>query len=193
MRTKHEIERIVQENAGLVSTLVGRTLRLFPRLPGGYDREDLYSLGNLGLLSAARTFDPERGVAFSTYAYRCIDHAIAGVLKREWNQQIHCISLSQVFTDEEDNPLEDQIADSATNAVADALSHFDRDILEKAIARLPEREAQVIRLLYFEGESVLQVAKQWRVTSQAVQNMHLRSLKALRLQLRHLGIREWDN
>src|SRR5437762_3505626 len=87
MPTEDEVARIVHENAGLVGTLVNRTLRLFPRLPGGYDRDDLRSLGYLGLLRAAQTFDSARGVAFSTYACRCIENAIARALKRESERQ----------------------------------------------------------------------------------------------------------
>ncbi|MBR6053023.1 MAG: sigma-70 family RNA polymerase sigma factor, partial [Clostridia bacterium] len=34
----------------------------------GYDREELFDVGQIGLLKAVRTFDPARGCAFSTYA-----------------------------------------------------------------------------------------------------------------------------
>jgi len=91
MMTEQEVERIVRENTGLVGAFVNRTLRLFPRLPSGYEREDLQSLGYMGLLRAAQTFDPKRGVAFSTYAYRCIETTIAGALRRESDRQIDCI------------------------------------------------------------------------------------------------------
>ena len=94
MRTEPEVERLVRENLGLVGAVVSRTLRLFPRLPNVYDREDLHCVGSIGLLRAAQTYDPERGAAFSTYAYGCIAHAIAGALKRETSRQIECVSLS---------------------------------------------------------------------------------------------------
>jgi RNA polymerase sporulation-specific sigma factor len=192
MWTEREVERIMQENVGLVLSLVGRTCRLYPILPSGYDREDLYSLGNIGLLSAARTFDPNRGVAFSTYAYRCIERAISGQLKREWNQQIECVSLSGLSDDEDDNPLEDRITDGTADALAAALNRCDRDLLETVIARLPEPLAQVIWQIYFDGDSVHQVAQRRRLSPQAVLNLQRRALKALRLQLRRLGIWQWD-
>src|SRR5436853_6272841 len=107
---------MVRENAGLVGALVSRTLRLFPRLPSGYEREDLQSLGYMGLLRAAQTFDPERGVAFSTYAYRCIETTIAGALRRESDRQIDCISLRPLVRGERENPPEDQSAPPGPDA-----------------------------------------------------------------------------
>jgi RNA polymerase sigma-E/F/G factor len=189
MRTEQEVERIVHENAGLVGSLVSRTLRLFPRLPSGYDREDLQSIGNVGLLRAAQTYDPARGVAFSTYAYRCIEYAIAGELKRASDRQIDCISLSVLLGEDEDNPLEDQIPASNADAAAAAFNNCEREILEEALTGLPEPQARVIRSIYFDGDSVSQVAQRWALSTQAIQNLHLRGLKAMRLRLRRLGIK----
>lgn len=55
-------EELVKNNGGLVA---GIAVRFLGR---GTDYEDLVELGNLGLLKAIRTFDLERGCAFSTYA-----------------------------------------------------------------------------------------------------------------------------
>ncbi len=55
-------EELVKRNGGLVASIAGRFLGR------GTDYDDLFALGNLGLLKAIRTFDPERGCALSTYA-----------------------------------------------------------------------------------------------------------------------------
>jgi RNA polymerase sigma factor (sigma-70 family) len=189
MRTDDKVEQLVTENLGLVGAVVNRTLRLYPRLPSGYDRDDLYSVGSLGLLRAAQTYDPTRGTAFSTYAYGCIEHAIVGALKRETNRQIECISLSLHYGEEEENPLEEQLADPEADPVGSALGRCVRSLLESAVGTLPERQARVIRALYFEGDSVGQVATRSRLSMQAVQNLHVMALKGLRRQLHGLGIR----
>jgi RNA polymerase sigma factor (sigma-70 family) len=62
-------------------------------------------------------------------------------------------------------------------------------MLESAMEGLPEQQVKVIRAIYFEGDSVSQIAQQWRLSTQAVQNIHLRGLKALRLRLKRLGVR----
>jgi RNA polymerase sporulation-specific sigma factor len=187
MGTDQEVEQLVRENTGLVGALVRQTLRLSSWLPGGYDREDLHSLGNLGLLRAAQTFDPARGVAFSTYAYRCIKNTIAGALKRETDRQIDCLSLSLPIGGEEDTPLEDHIADLDADTTRSALQGCDREMLESAMEGLSERQAEVIQALYFNDDSVHQVSERCHLSIQAIQNQHLRALKALRGRLRHLG------
>jgi len=55
-----------EEHLGLVATLAGR----HPDAPWAYD--DLFAAGSLALVEAARTFDPDRGVQWSTYAGRAI-------------------------------------------------------------------------------------------------------------------------
>jgi RNA polymerase sigma factor (sigma-70 family) len=189
MRTDEAVEQLVKENLGLVGAVVSRTLRLFQRLPSGYDRDDLYSDGSMGLLRAAQTYDPTRGTAFSTYAYGCIEHAILGALKRETRRQIECISLSLLYGEEEENPLEEQFADPDADPVGAALDHCVRSLLESAVGALPERQAGVIRALYFEGDSVGQVATRSHLSMQAVQNLHAMALKGLRRRLQGLGIR----
>jgi RNA polymerase sigma-E/F/G factor len=192
-RTDEEVDRLVERNTGLVGTLVRRTVSFAFRLPGGYEREDLHSLGNLGLLRAAQTFDPEQGVAFSTYAYRCIKNAIVGTLSRETDRQIDYLSLSLPIGEAEDSPLEDQIADAEADTTRSALQGCERALLESAIEQLPQRQAAVIQALYFAGDSVAEVSVRWRLSPQAVQAQHRRALKRLRWRLGRLGFRlpEW--
>ena len=53
---------LVELNAGLVRSLA---MRFAGR---GVETEDLLQLGSMGLFKAARSFDPKKGCAFSTYA-----------------------------------------------------------------------------------------------------------------------------
>ncbi|MBQ9953516.1 MAG: sigma-70 family RNA polymerase sigma factor [Clostridia bacterium] len=55
-------DRLVEENLGLVRMAVQR-YRGF-----GVEDEDLMQIGSIGLIKAARDFDPEKEVRFSTYA-----------------------------------------------------------------------------------------------------------------------------
>lgn len=63
--------------------LVGRVVgRLVVRRPATLDRDDLLSVGTIGLLKAARTYEPLRGASFRTYAYMAIRAAVLDELRR---------------------------------------------------------------------------------------------------------------
>ena len=55
-------EELVRNNMGLVKSIA---MRFCGR---GTEYEDLVQIGTMGMLKAIRTFDPERGTVFSTYA-----------------------------------------------------------------------------------------------------------------------------
>jgi len=63
----------------LVNQVVGR-LRV--GLPQGLDRDELLASGVLGLLQAARTFEPDRGASFRTFAAIAIRAAVLDELRR---------------------------------------------------------------------------------------------------------------
>jgi RNA polymerase sigma factor for flagellar operon FliA len=58
-------EALVSQYAPLIKTVAGR---LAMRLPPHVDQDDLMSAGIMGLLDAIGKFDPEKGVAFKSYA-----------------------------------------------------------------------------------------------------------------------------
>lgn len=60
-------EELLKENMGLVGNVLSHYIRDI-RL----EYEDAYQLGCMGLVEAIRTYNPSRGIAFSTFATRCI-------------------------------------------------------------------------------------------------------------------------
>ncbi len=59
---KEELGKIVENNSGLVWSIV-------KRFKGrGYENEDLYQIGTIGLIKAIKNFNPEYNVKLSTYA-----------------------------------------------------------------------------------------------------------------------------
>lgn len=64
---------LIQRNLPLVEHIVNRVSARFPR---GVERDELVQAAMVGLIEAARRFDPRRGVAFSTFAGRRIEGSI---------------------------------------------------------------------------------------------------------------------
>ena len=72
-------DQLIVENLEYVRHVVGR---LVGSLPLGVDVDNLLSAGTLGLVEAARSFDPARNVKFRTFAFPRIRGAIIDELRR---------------------------------------------------------------------------------------------------------------
>ncbi len=77
--TKSDRRQLVEEFLPLVQHVLGR---LPLHLPVTLDKEDLFEVGVLGLMSAADTYNPAKGAAFKTYAYLNIRGAILDEIRK---------------------------------------------------------------------------------------------------------------
>lgn len=89
--TKEERDRLFEENTGLINKVLS-TVQCRISFTGMYDREDLYQLGCLGLLNAIDTYNPDKGVQFSTYAWVIIRNRIVNAVKKEYRHHGNEIS-----------------------------------------------------------------------------------------------------
>jgi RNA polymerase sigma factor for flagellar operon FliA len=72
-------DQLILDHVPLLKHLVGR---MSFDLPPQVDRDDLFGYGMLGLIQAADSWEPGRGLKFSTYAYTKIRGAILDELRR---------------------------------------------------------------------------------------------------------------
>ncbi|MFT5081668.1 MAG: RNA polymerase sigma factor for flagellar operon FliA [Planctomycetota bacterium] len=72
-------DQLIVDHLPLLHHIVGQ---LFVDIPGGTDREDLEGFAMIGLIGAADSFDPSRGLKFSTFAYPRIRGAMLDELRR---------------------------------------------------------------------------------------------------------------
>ena len=80
-----DLERLIEEGQALVRSLAVSISR---NIPMRVDLDDLIADGQVGLVQAARDFDPQRDVKFTTFAYYRIRGAIYdGVSKMSWTSR----------------------------------------------------------------------------------------------------------
>jgi RNA polymerase sigma factor for flagellar operon FliA len=73
---------LIEQHLSLV-TVIAR--KILATLPGFVEMDDLVGFGRIGLVEAARRFDPSRGVLFQTFAYYRIRGAVYdGIRKMAW-------------------------------------------------------------------------------------------------------------
>ena len=136
--------------------LIERNLRLVAHIARKYqspedEMDDLISIGTIGLLKAAATFDMSKGSKLATYAARCIDNELLMML-RSRKKTARDVSLYEpIGTDREGNEI----------SLLDIMEHTAPGIVEKIDLKdniihlyrvldqvLSERESQVIRMRY---------------------------------------------
>lgn len=84
------------------------------------DYEDYVSIGTIGLIKAAKSFDSSKNIKFSTYASKCIKNELLMYFRKE--KQYPKISLDEpISTNNEGNNL----------SLADIIPSSDSDFLEK--------------------------------------------------------------
>lgn len=72
-------DQLILDHMPLLHHIVSQ---LFVDIPGGTPREDLEGFAMIGLISAADSWDPGRGLKFSTYAYPRIRGSVLDELRR---------------------------------------------------------------------------------------------------------------
>lgn len=80
-RERECLEKIRAGDPDAKNELIEHNLRLVVHIIKKYysnmkDQDDLISIGTIGLIKAAATFDYEKGTRFATYASRCIENDI---------------------------------------------------------------------------------------------------------------------
>ena len=150
-----EQEELVTKNLGLVHHLVNK----LGVAPSDYD--EIVSIGILGLVKAAVTFDKSKGSKFATYASNCINNEIF-MYFRKANKYANVISLDDLIaTDKDGNEtiLADLIEDPDSNFV-DGIA--EREILSKyinIILNLLKPKERLVMLYEMAGVTQSDIAK----------------------------------
>jgi RNA polymerase sigma factor (sigma-70 family) len=171
MRSEQDVEKLVHENQKLVHHVVNRYLKRY--FVGVMEREDLVSWGMIGLVRAARAWDPARAGSFTTLAYTVIERMIARGVRREWKPEREAVTvpLEVLLTGEEAGARDARFIDQLTsdqNVEQEILDRETRAAIRAAVAALPAPERRLIERRFFEGVSLTQIAEELGLTRQGV-------------------------
>lgn len=154
--------------------------------------EDAVCIADLGLVEAARSFDPDRGFRFGTFA----SFRIEGRLKDELRERSPLSRAEQAagvvppsiasidlaiseygFDTPDDNPSPEEEAEA-------------KDIKERvlqAMYSLAERDVTILRGIYFDELPLIAIGKQLGLGDSRVAQLRTRALQRLREALGFLG------
>lgn len=183
-----ERTRLAEDNLPLVRGLANRLLsRARPYL----ERDDLIAVGTEALLRAARRFDPERGVSFTSFVYLRVrgamlesiglvgPHSRGKVRRRAGRPESSRVLPTICPFDDRRVSLHrtEEIEQALTSAIDNArfASRIDR-----AIDELDRNDQVIIRRHYFGGDSLLDIGRDLGRSKSWASRVHSRALSRLR-------------
>ena len=188
-RSEAEVERLVREHQKLVGFQVSRYLQRY--YVGDMEREDLISWGMIGLVQAARAWDPERAAAFSTLACRAIERMIIRGVRREWKPEraAATVSLDDLMGGADTGSQERFVdrVEGLQNVEGDYLDHETRVAVRSAVAQLSPPQRRLIERHYYEEVPVTALAKELGVSRQSIYIQQGRALRELRSALSNVA------
>ena len=178
----------------LVHQVVARILR---RLPPNVLREDLVAAGSYGLVDALRK-SADRGPGFEWYARVRIRGAVVDELRsQDWlsrrarsrTVQAHANGTAGAtsvvgFDDLSDSQAHSLVDESAVTPHDQVERRMERAALERAVALLPEREANIVAWHYFEDVPFKTIAVRLGVSEPRISQLHSRAMGMLKTKLR---------
>ena len=171
--------------------LIEHNLRLVAHIAKKYyadenDRDDLVSIGTVGLIKAVDSFDPTKGIRLSSYASRCIENEIL-MFFRSAKKTAQDVSLNDpIDADKDGNTLTllDTIATDDHILEDIDLRMKVRQLYDAVKTRLSPREREIILLRYgLTGQRPLvqrEVAKKLNISRSYVSRLEKKALQKLR-------------
>ena len=184
--TDEELQTLAaQRESGAEEALAERYSRLVracarPFFLHGGDSEDLIQEGMLGLLSAIREYDAEKGASFKTYAEICIRNRIQSAIRSAARKK-HAplndgVSLDEILSDESQSLGSQYFQRSPEEQVL--ARETEKEFISAYSQRLSKLEAQVLSL-YLDGLSYQEMAAALDRDTKAVDNAVQRIRKKL--------------
>jgi RNA polymerase sigma factor (sigma-70 family) len=185
-RSERDVEQLVRENQKLVQFQVNRYLQRY--YVGDMEREDLVSWGMIGLVHAARAWDPERSASFSTLACKAIERMIIRGVSREWKPEraAATVSLDELIAGDEQTGSRERFVDRLATEQEVEGEFFDQEThaaVRSAVARLPLPYRRLIERHYYEDVPVAMLAEELGVSRQGLYMRQRQALRRLRAAL----------
>ena len=184
------IKIIVEHNIRLVLHQVSTKFKSVE-----YDKKDLVSIGNIGLMKAVTTFNKAYKVEFSTYAARCIDNEILMFLRQlKKNQKLD--SLDRTITHDEEGKelkIKDTISDES-DIVEDYEKNITYKIIREIVKKLPDQDREIIMLHFgFYNDKIhtqKEIADMMSISRSYVSKIITKIVKRIGVQLQDCGLIE---
>lgn len=140
---------------------------------------DLIQEATIGLIEAVERYDPDRGIAFPTFATFRIRGQMINHLQKH-KEDILSLEYSS-GEDEKAQALSDTIADEEMHLEEDALRKLMiQQPMNEALSRLPEKERHILKAVFIEDQQPQKVAEELKISLPHLYRLQKKGLKRIR-------------
>jgi RNA polymerase sporulation-specific sigma factor len=171
--------KLIEHNLRLVAHIV----RKFEN--NGIDREDLISIGTIGLIKAINTFKTDKNIKLTTYAARCIENEVLMFLRSTKNSRTEISLNDPIGSDKEGNKLTlmETLGSDGGEILEEVENKDDERLLHLALKLLSPKERYIIIRRYglggVEEHTQREIAKQLGISRSYVSRIEKKALQKL--------------
>ena len=188
------IARLEAGETGAANRLIEHNLRLVVYIARRFENtgvglEDLISIGTIGLIKAVGTYKPAKNIKLATYASRCIENEILMHLRKTANQKTEIPFDEPLSTDWNGNELllSDILGTESDLVMKPMEEDADRQLLADALAKLTEREREIITLRFGLGgrqeHTQKEVAERMGISQSYISRLEKRIIARLKREI----------
>lgn len=174
-------QQLVVENMGLVRSVALTYLSAFKSI-GGYEYDDVVSIGYLGLCKAAQKFDSKRNCRFATYAYYIVRNELLNEINKANNNNNKCSTINMTLSLDESLQLEANPSLTGVESV-DEKDFFDT--IEKLLSTITSVNVKLgiklLVLLHRDGLELKEAAESLNVTYNMARSCIFRAKQFLKM------------
>ena len=177
-------QKLIEHNLRLVAHIVKKYES------GANDKDDLISIGTIGLIKGIDSYSIGKGTKLATYAARCIENEILMMFRANRKKRGEVSLQDSIGFDKEGNEvaLIDVIPDEATNITEDVIKQLTIEKIWEHLNILTPREREIIvRRFGLNGqveETQQEIASSYSISRSYVSRIEKRALMKLYRVLR---------
>lgn len=200
--SKEDEEKYIMEfqkgNAEARNILIEHNLRLVAHIVKKFentkeDKDDLLSIGSIGLIKAIDSYKPSSNVRLATYASKCIENEILMHLRQIKNRKQTVWLYDTIGVDKEGNEMKlcDVIEDPGMKPFEKFEYEDNISSIKKALDVLSPREYEIIKFRYGLDNTLpltqKELAKYMNISRSYVSRIEKRALTKLYMEIKNIN------
>lgn len=196
------IDELIESHLNYAHAIAADLARKYPP---NITRADLESAAELGLVQAARRYDPSKRASFATFAYCRVRGAIFDEVRRSW-RATHLSGSDPIVSEPETEPAkparhgEEELHGFCFSLEALSLNSFrvqsvlttmespasrvlrqeEAEVIKAALQKLPNRHRFVLQAHYYEELSLVSIGRALNLSKSWVSRIHAQALSMVR-------------